>query len=81
MLEPITPDEVKANQEAYERVVAEIERGLRLVTGQPTMRSEKLGWVGLVCEDEEMALWQSTVGRKLAFLHNAGIEVVLPVSS
>jgi hypothetical protein len=57
LLEPVTPDEVKAAQDAYERVVAEIERGFRLVTGLPTMRSEKPGWVGLKCEDEEMALW------------------------
>jgi hypothetical protein len=57
LLEPVTPDEVKANQDAYERVVAEIERGFRLVTGLPTIRSEKPGWVGLKCEDEEMALW------------------------
>ena len=57
LLEPVTPDEVKANQEGYERVVAEIERGFQLVTGLPTMRSEKVGWVGLKCKDEEMALW------------------------
>ena len=57
LLEPVTPDEVKAAQEAYERVVAEIERGFQLVTGLPTVRSESLGWVGLQCEDEEMALW------------------------
>ena len=29
--------------------------------------------------DEEVAVWQDTVARKLAFLHNAGIEVTLPV--
>src|SRR5437588_8612868 len=57
LLEPVTPDEVKADQDAYERVVAEVERGLRLVTALPTVRSEKAGWVGLQCEDEEMALW------------------------
>lgn len=57
LLEPVPPDEVKANQDFYERVVAEIERGFRLVTGLPAVRSEKLGWVGLKCEDEEMALW------------------------
>ncbi len=53
----VTPDEVKAAQEAYERVVAEIERGFQMVTGLPTVHSESLGWVGLQCEDEEMALW------------------------
>jgi hypothetical protein len=57
LLEPVPPDEVKEDLDAYERVVAEIERGLLLVTGRPTVRSEKLGWVGLKCEDEEMALW------------------------
>jgi hypothetical protein len=57
LLEPADPHEVKTNLDAYERVVAEIERGLRLVTGLPTMRSEKPGWVGLKCENEEMAVW------------------------
>ena len=57
LLEPADPTEVKAAQEAYELVVAEIERGLRMVTGLPTVRSKSLGWVGLQCQDEEMALW------------------------
>ena len=57
LLEPVDPFEARANQEAYERVVAEIERGLQLVTGLPTVRSEKPGWVGLRCINEEMALW------------------------
>ena len=57
LLEPVPPDEIKAVPDDYERVVAEIERGLSLVTGLPTVRSEKPGWVGLRCDDEEMALW------------------------
>ncbi|HTK06784.1 MAG TPA: hypothetical protein VL485_06435 [Ktedonobacteraceae bacterium] len=57
LLEPATPEEVQADLDAYERNISEIERGLRLVTGLSTQRSEKLGWVGLVCADEEMALW------------------------
>ncbi|HEY6284205.1 MAG TPA: hypothetical protein VIX20_00965 [Ktedonobacteraceae bacterium] len=57
LLEPVPPDEVNADLENYERVVSEIERGWRLVTGLATVRSEKLGWVGLQCKDEEMALW------------------------
>ena len=56
LLEPGSPDEVKADLENYERVVVEIERGWRLVTGLPTVRSQKFGWVGLQCDDEEMAL-------------------------
>ncbi len=57
LLEPVTPDEARADPDAYERVAAEIERGLCLVTGLPTVRGKSLGWVGLRCEDEEMALW------------------------
>lgn len=57
LLEPVSPDEVRSAPEDYQRVVAEIERGLNLVTELPTVRSEKLGWVGLRCADEEMALW------------------------
>jgi hypothetical protein len=57
LLEPVSPDEVKANMHDYESVVAEIERGLSLVTGLSPVRSEKLGWVGLQCDSEAMALW------------------------
>ncbi len=57
LLEPVPPDEVRANMPAYENVLAEIERGLRLVTGLPVLRSGRLGWIGLQCQNEEMALW------------------------
>jgi hypothetical protein len=57
LLEPVPPDEVRANMAAYERVLAEIERGLRLITGLPVLRGERPGWIGLRCESEEMALW------------------------
>jgi hypothetical protein len=57
LLEPVAAEEVKADQDAYERVVAEIERGLHLVTGLSTVHSKNPGWVGLECEDEQAALW------------------------
>jgi hypothetical protein len=57
LLEPVPPEEVRANLPGYERVLAQIERGLQLVTGQPIVRSERLGWIGIQCTDEEMALW------------------------
>ena len=31
--------------------------------------------------DEEMAVWQGILERKLAYLHNVGIEVAQPVST
>ncbi len=57
LLEPVAPDVVNADGGAYEQVVAEIERGFRLITGLPTVRSEQPGWVGLQCDDEQMAFW------------------------
>ena len=57
LLEPVAPEEVRADQDGYERVVSEIERGLRLVTGLSTVRSKNAGWVGLNCKDEQAALW------------------------
>jgi hypothetical protein len=57
LLEPVVPDEVRANLGDYKCVLAEIERGLRLVTGLPVVYGERLGWIGLQCENEEMALW------------------------
>jgi hypothetical protein len=57
MLEPAAPEEALAAPDAYARVVAEIERGLLLVTGLPTVRSTSPGWVGLRCTGEEMARW------------------------
>lgn len=57
LLEPAPPDEVRGDIAGYERVLAEIERGLHLVAGLPVVRSERPGWIGLECENEEMALW------------------------
>jgi hypothetical protein len=57
LLEPASPEEVRSNQTSYTRVVAEIERGLQLVTHLPIVGSASLGWVGVRCHDEQMALW------------------------
>jgi hypothetical protein len=57
VLEPGTPEQVQAAPTAYAHAVAEIERGLRLVTALPTVKSATPGWVGLQCEDDEKARW------------------------
>lgn len=57
LLEPITPEEARAEPERYARVVAEIERGIQLVTGLPRVTSAVPGWVGVACDDEAMAIW------------------------
>lgn len=57
LLEPASPEQVRADQENYQRVVAEIERGLNLVTSLPIVHNASPGWVGIQCDDEPMALW------------------------
>lgn len=57
LLEPPTRDEVQAQPEAYEKVVAELERAVPLVTDLETVKSANPGWVGVRCRDEAMAVW------------------------
>jgi hypothetical protein len=57
LLEPASPEQVRTDQASYKRVVAEIERGIQLVTGLPIVPTPQPGWVGVQCHNEDMALW------------------------
>ena len=57
LLEPVSSEEILAHQEEYQRVIAEITRGLTMVTDLPVLPGKQPGWIGLQCTDEEMALW------------------------
>jgi sirohydrochlorin cobaltochelatase len=57
LLEPPSRDEVLARPSDSARVVAEIGRGLSMVTRLPVVTDSAPGWVGLACTDEEMAVW------------------------
>jgi sirohydrochlorin cobaltochelatase len=57
LLEAVTSAEVLEQREKYEEVVAEIRRGIEMVTGLKTHESKTLGWVGVECNDEPMACW------------------------
>ncbi len=56
-LATVSSEEVDKDREGYERVVAEIERGVQLAARLEPVRSKDLGWVGVRCESEEMAGW------------------------
>ena len=43
LLEPANPQDVQADLAGYERVLRELERGIRMVTGLAVIRSEALG--------------------------------------
>lgn len=57
LLEAVTAEEALAEPDQYRAVVREIERGIRMVTGLPLITSRNPGWVGVICESEEMAVW------------------------
>jgi sirohydrochlorin cobaltochelatase len=57
LLEAVSSAEALAQPEKYQAVVAEIERGIKLVTGLPVVQSKIAGWVGVRCDSEAMAVW------------------------
>jgi len=57
LLEAVSSTEALGDEENYARVVAEIERGIRLATHLPIVKSKNAGWVGVRCDTEEMATW------------------------
>lgn len=57
LLEPATAEEVAADPEPYQRVVAEIGRGIWLTANLPVLLNVAPGWVGVRCRSEAMASW------------------------
>lgn len=57
LLEPVAPETVHANRQRYLEVLAELERGIRMITKLPVVMSQSPCWIGLQCTDEAMALW------------------------
>jgi hypothetical protein len=57
LLEAVTRQECEEASEAYQLVVNEIRRGVGLATQLETRESLIPGWVGIVCESEEMSGW------------------------
>lgn len=57
MLEAPAPEAVADDPARYALAVAEIRRGIGLVTALPTVASTLPGWVGVICDDAEMAYW------------------------
>jgi cation diffusion facilitator family transporter len=57
LLEPVDPQSIVGREAAYQQVLAELERGIRLVTGREVVSGGAPGWIGMVCDSEAMALW------------------------
>ena len=80
VLEPVTAEVIRAEPERYAEVVAEIERGLRLITGLEVVKPEdEPGWIGLVCTDEAMSLWMlRAITAENVWVWRDGVIVYLP---
>lgn len=57
LLEPGDPLLIEKDPDAYKYVLGELERGIRMVTGLEVVHSDGVGWIGMRCDSEEMALW------------------------
>lgn len=57
LLEPVPPEIVTADPAGYQQVLAELQRGIRLITKLPVITDGSPGWIGIQCADEAMALW------------------------
>jgi hypothetical protein len=57
LLEPATLEEIDANRAGHASVVAEIRRGIGMVTDLRTEESPAPGWIGLECNTSGMAAW------------------------
>jgi hypothetical protein len=57
LLEPASPAEIQADRDRYDDVVAEICRGVTLVTDLVTMPAPAPGWIRVDCYSAEMAAW------------------------
>lgn len=79
MLEAPAIETVAADASGYERVRAEIGRGLAMTTGWPVDPDAPIGWVGLVCPDYDAAKWmtRAILAENIA-ARSAGSIVLVP---
>jgi hypothetical protein len=57
LLANVPIEDITLQRDQYERVVAELRRGIELASRLPTCESNIPGWVGVRCHDERMAAW------------------------
>ena len=74
LLPPVSPDEIAAQPDAYKKVVAELDRGIRMTTWLATARSATPGWVGIRCYDEDMSGWLESASDRRRERRSPGRE-------
>lgn len=81
LLEPGDPARVRDENPQYEKVVAEICRGINLVTGLTASAAPDPGWVRLECIDDAMSQWlQRAIVMENVAARRDGVGLDLPAS-
>jgi hypothetical protein len=57
LLQPARPEEIDADRAGYAAAVAEVCRGIRMVTDLTPVESTRPGWIGMRCGTGAMAAW------------------------
>ena len=57
LLEPVPATTAMSDPERYSWVLSELSKGIERVTGRPAVASPQPGWIGMLCDSEEMAIW------------------------
>lgn len=80
LLEAVSSHEAEADPARYAAVRAELARGLAMVTGLPLVLDGPTGWIGLRCDDEEMAIWlMRAIVVENVMVRREGAVLCLPV--
>jgi urease accessory protein len=79
LLEPADPIAVRQQPAEYAAVVAELARGIELVSGLPVVTGGAPGWIGVTCADEAMAVWllRAVVAENIC-VRRSGAVLYLP---
>ena len=57
LLEAVNPDDCVADMESYTAVCDNLTQGIHTITGLDIVKSNTVGWIGVQCDSEEMAIW------------------------
>lgn len=79
LLEPVSPEEVKAAPERQRMVIAEIDRAIGMTSGFRILDGYEPGWVGVPCTSEAEASWlHLAVNAENVSIRRRGLVLQLP---
>ena len=81
LIQPPSPEQIELDQSQYQSVLDEFAKQLARELGMPTIESTALGWIGIQCLHEEMAVWmQRAVVVENVLARREGEVLFVPVT-